>query len=128
VRVCWVTTFLVAAPVAATVLDAPVYIKVIGACAGVMAPLYLWAALRTFIVIGSNSVTMRGARGPAITFQAGDATVKVTRAMNGLYSTAPVVTLNRTSDGSCAATPLASFSASVREEIPSRLRSVLDTS
>ena len=123
-----VAAFCVAAPVLAFVWDGPLYIQVIGVCFGVVSPVYLWATLRTFIEIDSASVTRRGTRGPVTTFLPGDTTVKITEAISGLTSFAPVVTLRRRSDGRYAATPLHSFSREARSAIPRRIRAALKVS
>jgi hypothetical protein len=115
----------IAMPVAAFAWDGPLYIKVISVCLGLCAPVYLYGTRRTFIDIDARSVTMRGVRGPAVTFVPGDTTVKVTQAASGLLSVAPVVVLRRLSDDCYAAAPLASFSRQSRRVIPARLRAVL---
>ena len=117
--------FLLAAPVLAFAWDGPLYIKVIGICGGVSALGYLWVVLRAFIEIREQSVTMRGARGPVLTFEAGDTTVKITEATTGLLSVTPVVTLRRHSDGRWAALPLVSFSRAARADLPTKIRSAL---
>ena len=123
-RVIAVTLVGVSMGLSGLLLDAPIYIRV-------MAPVFLVMALafplvlRTEITVSSDAVRVRKIRG-VLEFVPGHASVRITDAPTGLLSTAPVVTISRTSGGTQkVSVVLVGFTRRDRERLPVVLRGAL---
>jgi hypothetical protein len=102
-------------------LGSPVYITAIGAALLAMAPCYAWIALRTEIQVASDGVQIRTVRG-LDDFKRGDARVRVRVVMSGLTRTAPLLTVERISDGRKVSVSLISFPRADQKRIPDLVR------